>query len=644
MTTDLGIRIPSLPTDKEWISHLVCAISEADKMGKRVVVIAVARKMARLLEYHVSKDSELKRLLSPGVKNHEIITEHAIPVTLIGRSSSDTEVIILDDLIVFGDTVETISETVFFLTGIRPKIIAMAASDKASLYYFRGDMVYPVKGFENNDNPAKLGILSDKEISAFTAKNSWDIVSLKKSIDLEHTIFKILISKKQAAAYSNLLTSVLKSKFPTDIVYEVSHILPSTGEEVKSVSLCFQGSKKLFPGNDFSKLRFFIGDDCLRIISFSPNIISEEEINGNGTFVFCSDNLTKCWNVYKHKVDSIHVPCPLGFDEVLHKIMYDDFKIRREHSQIVWANYLMSFRNVLLIKEKIISALNEVMGSEPKLEIDADDLSLLLGREMREEFCGYLQCAMADNLAPFDTSAIKTYPEDILNAPLIPRDSEKEYSQRRLLAVHLRGNVHEGLSLIFYRLWRDFGFINNIGREERIRIGETFDSLYKIFSVFYPKEGLREDIYRWIDSRIDLGVVVPKYEYFVDNYGIRNWRRYFRAGEREDLMIDIAKVAKSIMVQKIGYSKVVSFAWFEKEVASLINSVNEEYPHQADMKIFKDGVHRAASKNVPLAFHLWVFMVILGILRLVGSSDWGEAALDSSDEIKGQFESVAIFR
>ena len=146
--------------------------------GRSVVVIAIARKMARLLEYYRKTDSYLESLFDKSQFSstfNYIITEHAIPLCLAQVNQQKKDIIILDDLIISGDTVESVTENVYHLTGIKPNIIAMAATYPTNYKFQFGQVLYPVICESKHKNP---DIIDKEDIPAFTSKNNWNIISL----------------------------------------------------------------------------------------------------------------------------------------------------------------------------------------------------------------------------------------------------------------------------------------------------------------------------------------------------------------------------------------------------------------------------------------------------------------------------------
>ena len=643
-SSNLNSHISHLNSENRWITHLVQTIENARNEHKLVVVIAAARKMSRLLEFYIAKDAKLARLFRNDDASPIVITEHAIPFFLNGKSYRDTEVIILDDLIIFGDTVESIGENVFYLTGIKAKIIAMAASENSNLEFKWSDIVYPTKG--------SIDILTDKSIPAFTAKNSWDIVSLRRSIDLEHSIIKFKFessdlyhNSSNELSYSYLRESLLKAAkdhFKDEIVYAVSHTLPENGEQVESVTIAFTGKSKRLINNDFNKIRFFIGKDCIHIVSYAPNMWGEIDLTDGELLRFNTQGLNSCWEKVKKADENIKIPKLEHVEGIWELLLKNGFELRRELSKTIFANYLMSFQNFLLFKEDLLDILKKAFGYIKCIGIDIYDLSLLMGEDLASQLFDELNNEiLKEPIRPI--FYFFRDEEGSLDKPLIPVDFEQSYEKDKLVAINLSSSVPIALSSIFFLLWKKFGLINNRQKEDRIRVGESFDSLYLSLSKFYHDKSLKENLYRWIDSRIDLGVVIPKYEYFIDKLGFRIWRRYFRAGEREDIFVDVSRIASVAIKKVFGNEREISIEDFITIIGPFLREANNFYPHQVDINIFDDGLMKDQSLGDSPEFHLWIFMIIIGALKLTDPLDWSKAKLNDSENNPFKTDCLPLF-
>lgn len=620
---------------ESWIESFKDSVLSAVSSGLKVVVIAIARKMSRLLDFYKKTNATLDNLFDEYRDYISVITEHAIPFELYGATAIDTEVIILDDLIVFGDTVETVTDNVYFLTGIKPKIIAIAASDRARLKSRRATYLYP--DLEKNSEV----ILPNDRIAAFTAQQSYNILSLRRSIDLEHTILNKTFIKGIGGSGKDYVEK-LKKLFIDSSVYEISHTLPNYAKEKAiSISICSPEGSIDRLSNDFSKHRVYFQDCAITITSISPNIWKEGLLHDTQV-EFDNPIFNSIWKKVCNRLNAL-VSSPLkDQDELTMKVLSSDYAMRVEHSAVVMANYLMSYSSVLHVKSKFESVFQE-MGSAD-FTLCGDDVQLLVGKTFAKELLPILLDAMqAENTQHRQFS--ETITTEKRNQPLIPTDRFESYQTGVFRDVYLSYSLHSALSLIFNRLWRDFGMINCDRREDRIPVGESFDSLRKALSLFYPADNLMEEINKWIDINIDLGVVVPKYEYFYDNLGRRIWRRFFRTGERESLMIDVARAALTLLYDSFRESNklFISFEEFNALLQIPLKQLNEISNGQVEIDLFKKGILRVDKVDNPM-FLLWIFMVQLGVLELESPSDWRYAKVVLDSQGNPVYESTAIFK
>lgn len=624
-----------LNTTDGWICSLKAVIDKAIDVSKRVVVIAIARKMARLLEYYIQCNSTLNNCLknNPDVT---VITEHAIPFCLYNARKEDTEVVILDDMIVYGDTVETVYENVLCYTGIRAKIIAMAASDRFRLSLLKKNVVHP--NLSQLPNP---DVLSDSVIPAFTARNSWNIVSLCHPIDLEHTILRVRIKNTgDVIQFAKTMKKSLSMVFPDATVYIISHKIPYSDKVACSVSLVFRTEDSNVINSDFSKLRFFISEDELRIVSYSPNIWETPILEDDFIALFNTSGLSDIWRRLSDLLKSSSLISALSEDEELDRMSIEqDFKNRVELSAVVMANYLVSFDSLCLKKQLIEKAVNEVLGESPSFEIAEQDISLIVGQSLTKEIIPQLRNAFINAVSEVKFIDRTTLRPEILRKPLLPMFPETKYMEERILDIYTQINVDASLSLIFNRLTAEYGLVDK-RREDRIKVGESFDSIYNSLSLHYKDNRLYEALHRWIDSRIDLGVVVPKYEFFMGPLGYKIWRRYFRAGEKEDILKDVARVAVMIIFEKFG-EREFDFTDFVDEVIPMIEKLNVLSDGQADLDWFSDGLFLSGYDNQ--YFNLWVYLVRLGVVRAISFPDLKSAFIETDDNGSPLFVSTAIF-
>lgn len=613
-----------------WIDHL-CELAQGIRRAeKRLVVVVIARKMARLMEYHFGKSDKLKSWFTFEGNNcfsdetesgntdgkpflFPIITEHAIPFFLDCEGYQDNkddkpQVVIVDDLIVYGDTVETVSENIYAQTGIESQIIAMASST----------------GFDEGFRYAKMYKtekrlkLEKEDIPAFTAKCSRDILSMKGAIDLEHTILKITLNPYVIHDLKANLESCLRECFPLAQVYKITHLVPQAPgnsgkekEEAVNITVNF-GPEGDNINNDFNKLRFFIGDEELKVVSYAPNIWLEEDLERD-KFDFLSPGLNKSWQELKATIDQLKFCVSTEGDAAVEYKLRSGFEKRKELSKVVWANYLCSFENILRNKGKIIEAIRKATGIEPKLGICKESINLLIGSKSAKKIYGFLEEELLGTTYDPKKPYIRWMSPSEKADPLVPASDRLQYIIERSKLVDLAPSVSTSLSLIFEYLRVEYGLINNRHKEDRITVGETFESLGKAISNIYSREDFLLEIHKWIDERIDLGVVVPKYERFDIPLGNRAWRRFFRPGERIDILKDVCRLAQWLIdngkLEADGASLDVVGENNEKfcnELQEKLNWYNSEWPNQVPLEAFSMSSHRIKESKIGYSLSLTV--------------------------------------
>lgn len=634
-------------TGKEWIEALVEVADRTRREGRRLVVIAVARKMARLLEYHIAHNPELEGIFKNAPDDREIITEHAIPLALNGATPADTEVVIVDDLVVFGDTVTTISENVFALTGIRAKVVAMAVSVRSTVGFRFADLLYPA--------PAEMEslLLSVEDFPAYTAKNSRDILSLQGPVDLEHTIISVKKPIKETAFFQTALEKALKEIWPEETVYSIVHTIPGTGgtERSRSVSICFESrSDSPNVNNDFNKIRFFISRNGVRIVSFAPNICNETLLEDDSV-MYNSELLDDVWRKFRDRIKRVEVFEGGEEYRVFMRIIRREFKLRQELTAVVFHNYLVSFDNVMLRKEKLVEALAKAyrsVGSDrggsvaDAMQVEIGDLTLILGKELSNDFLPKLSDLISERQYPLTVADRINPAYEQKTRLLIPDGREEEFHQSCFGYVYQSPTVETALSLIFYALWSEYGLVSNIDRrEDNVKVGVTFEALRKELGRFYKDEReVNIALNRWIDRAIDLGIVVPKYEFTLNRLGYRQWRRYFRAGEREDDMVGTSRET-ALITRELFPDAPFRLSDFEEIIIPELKRRIAESDGQLPFESFGEGVGRMKGYS-DAVFFLWIYMEMIGAYRLTAHDNWKEARLNTYFDAP-KFERSALY-
>lgn len=638
-----SVYITPLPSDILWIDRLRAVVVESISNGLNVVIIAIARKMARLFEYYAETDSGLRHLLKENRTKVSVISEHAILTVLAGATETDTEVIIVDDFMVYGDTVETVSENVFYLTGIRPKVIAIGSSDKANYSPLWCDLVFPDPKSESQEE--RSCIIGNSAIPAFTARNSSKIISLKEPIDLEHTIFNLNITPGQYAKAAENMENWVREVFPKETVYTIRHKIPFTDDEAINVTVCISPTDKRKRNNDFNKLRFFLGNDKISIVSYSPNIWEVNELAGEKD-LFIYSELNSVWKIYDSALRKTSISREEPISDIFDGMLERQFKLRLELCRVVWANYLKSFENALIFKnelERLASRIVKIDSpglvqstweTSETFRINKGNLEWLIGDRYLSRIYQLLEGSLRHSVPDCEIEKPGEY--DIDQDPLMSDENMTRYNSDKASYSLMSPGVDTTLSLIFHNLWRNYGLIPKGGREEKLRIGETFHSLAKQLQFIYKSGDLQKNIHRWIDQRIDLGIVVPKYEYTYASLGRRIWRRYFRPGEREDVMVDVARLCVKATEEYYKDSP-ISLDDFAKDIVPYVSVITHHSEDQVTLDCFREGLFQKASdaseihSDRTLALIIWTYMILLGAYSLPSPFSWKKVEVAGKD-------------
>ena len=264
---------------------------------------------------------------------------------------------------------------------------------------------------------------------------------------------------------------------------------------------------------DFAKLRFSFKDNLLCVAVMTPYIITDFDIESEGRIF--TGSLMPVWKrIYSES-------SRLNIDD-------EEYQYQRKKSLVVLANYLLSFNNFLRMKENILSAFeaNEAW-------LDYNDLRYLVGHELS----GELSTLLNGIKEPMQTLNVFELSGSIANR-YIPYTLREAYQRKTALLNILTESLHEKVSNLFSAMHWEVEVNSRLNTPDtyysRLRFGESYESLSQIFSLAkYSKEGLRMDLHKNIDSRIDSGSIVPNYVRIehLPNY----WLRLFRSGENEDV-------------------------------------------------------------------------------------------------------------
>ena len=562
-----------------WVDNLKDFIEGARLYGKMPVIVALARKMQRYLKWcHESELSPVKGILANlhiyDDSKTILITEHAIPIVLPGCKPDTHEVCILDDLVVYGSSIEVVCENIYFCSGIKPYVIAISKTEEARGNHFMNCGIQYIKTCKIEDLPK------------FTTINSQHILSLQHPIDLEYCILSYDIPTGSTEKIRKGLLQNVASYFPepTFSTYETKHHV--NGKECSNITICkIQNDECYYHNSDFNKLRIFVSDQELKIVSYAPNIINDDDLQMKSP-LFAETDFYSLWQVVYTAVKHQELSANITFEEYsyLANIIKVGYEHRKELTLVIWANYLSSFNNIISLKERIqnlLSSLNVTIYPSA-----LQDLKLLLGSEL----CSHIHPQQIQLYNQNDVRLLRNHYADseMSNSALIPEQFKDDYNRLNEKRTYNSLSIQEALSLIFTNMHYNIGLSTNTDAKnifERYRFGECYNSLTQFLSTHFPAEiseqssDLIVDIHKWIDAKIDLGIVVPKYEMNFTNLGRCYWKRYFRAGENEDTYIKLARECLNMTLSWIEENKVETFTK-EQFISEILQKIIDRIPKE----------------------------------------------------------------
>lgn len=621
----------------QWMLSLkeICEAAMAD--DKILIFVELARKTPRLLEWYFQNFEEFGTFIN--IKQIKVvqITEHALPVFDWGKKPMQTfSVVVIDDFMVYGNSVELVTENIFYQTGIKPYVLALGRSTNEMAFPFATKLL-------------DCAAFTEEKIPEFVTRNARRILWLNRSIDMEYTILKCSLQQNEVKAdfIRNLLYEKLNSSFSDTAkfqVYKTIHnlILHSDSEsegENKDCSnvtvLLKEATRIALQNNDFSKLRFYVSDTEISLVSYVPNIIFEDSLSADCN-LFSGTVFETVWRKVCEKIDRQTVSSDaeqlVKKDYPYMKMFFrSNYEERKMQSKVIWANYLASFGNVLLLNHEIETFIKELsdsagMVSPLSFSLDGCDLQLLLGDEafvsqIKEDLTNILYInrdALLSESLIFPRCV--NVDDDVASSSLIPESYAEEYYQQNKIGAYFSANVREALSHIFSNMHYKIGISGGSDWDKqqmlRQRVGECYNSLRNELVNFFPEEeDLILEIHKWIDEKIDMGIVVPKYEKNTDWRGRTYWKRYFRAGENEDTYIKLARLCmyytREELVKQQGPDwENATFTrdfFVESVFEPHILKLYDKYPDQIPLDDFKERVEEAVSTGNVIK-NLWNYL------------------------------------
>lgn len=526
---------------KHWKDQFEEQVLELLAQGLQVIFVAMSRKMPRLIEM-------MNQLFSEGeLKNFQFVSEHTLPYILGNFDSARQRIVIADDAMYYGSTINRISGYIRAITGQKPYVCPVVVSEVV------GDLDHAVV-YKTEDQ-----IIHVESIPFLTTFNAEWIIRLCRPIDVEFPIIHFDIpSGQDKKNQDEKLFNLLREQFDDCDVYPIGHIVyDEKGEHIPVCSYNVLPRKETRYdrwNKDFCKIRFFVSDNNVQVISFAPGILPENVVDETYP-LFTDARIQQLWEEVRGANVGVwpeELPDAIEND-LLVDVIEDAYKKQCVRSKILWVNYLASFLYLLERKDAIVKTIFEVYGKEmannPK--ITEDDTRLLLPDDLVEDITKKLTAYFKEGRKE-NSSFNGLHSAVLANQELAPNEYVYGYSKtlsRNLLRCR---TADEALSVFFSS---QHFFINNgrlsndaLQRTQRLGFGITYTALENKLAFPIGIKGLWQSIHRWIDKNIDEGTVKPKYER-VKVDGKAYWLRMFRAGENEDSYTKMRRLCEYIIEQ-----------------------------------------------------------------------------------------------
>lgn len=498
---------------KEMVKHL----NEEIHSSETDIVIALSRKGPRMLEY-------LKRYNS--LKEFAFTTEHALPFIfeqLSNNRDKKYRIFIVDDAIYFGSTIQNLYNEIkayidaYKLDNVKiyAVITAIKATDSKTL---------------SIDNALLLNYKGNEPLRAgyghyFLKCLMNDFSKLDNTLEVE---FPTIEYDLPSNVDEQIVDEAIKKQYPDAFRSE------QNGESRAKWCIILENGKT----SAFNKVRIFISANKLRFVFMNPHYFNNNEETLAGLMVRQGSPFREMWNEIQLHFKNVELDIRKEFN--------NEIRRNRLRTQVILANYILSFNNFLVERDKINAIVGSLGIDENSYSIKENNLTYLIGNvSLVANTIGRLKVAADSNLSLDPLLSVKemTVSNDyVLESNSLPKDELEVLLNHNLVMISKSQDTEESLSAMFNNLtiliekWtRGTIYDDNY----RLRFGYTMKNLtafvhrYGAFKIEEP-EKFQTELHSWIDNRIDNGCIVP--QYIVDSAS-STWMRVFRPGENEDLLL-----------------------------------------------------------------------------------------------------------
>ena len=540
------------------LATLVKNLNEMILSSETDIVIALSRKGPRMLEY--------QRMFN-NLKEFAFTTEHSLPFIFEKISNNRNKkycIFIVDDAIYFGSTIQNLyKEIQAYIAAyqldnveISAVITAIKASDSKTLNLEKTQLW----NYEGSKIRAGYG-------HYFVKRLMYDFSKLNDTLEVEFPTVEYSLSRD---VDDQLVKQSIIQQYPKAFISEQNG--------VSGLKMCID------LGNDktscFNKVRIFRSDKKLRFVFMNPHYFNNNEETLAGLMVGQESPFSEMWNELQLHIKNVNSEVRSRFNAEIRR--------NRLRTQVILANFILSFNNYLIEKVKIDAIVKELGIDETSYEIRENILTYLIGDKLLvANTLGRLQVAVDSHLSLAPVLAVKEMTncnDYVLESNSLPKDELEVLQNHNLVMINNSQNTEEALAAMFnnqtilIEKWtRGTIYDDNY----RLRFGYTMKNLtnfvhrYGQFKIA-ESELFQRELHKWIDVRIDNGCIVP--QYIVDS-ATSTWMRVFRPGENEELLLShLARFVLCVWNKANEILKVqkVNTYTFQSILSVVINTFNDE--------------------------------------------------------------------
>lgn len=492
----------------EWLKALVSTVNTLIEDGKSVKLIALSRKMPRLINWMQQSFSEddIKSLTeiidNPKV---ELTTEHGIPFIFANYNLDYDKIIVLDDIVVYGETLLSVANEIRYLTGKTP-------------------ICHPIFALERTMDDFDLSMLENykpkmfdsiEEVRSTINDLSEEITSSGLPIDIEFPIVHL-----KQVSFGSIRDKLLET-FKEARSYDLSCNVADKVNVGRSFTVLLEDEINRAFNNDFAKIRLFDVDYDPRLVCYAPNMLSEGQLESEELFEDCV--YASLWTRILKSGES--------FTNFFNRedISVTEQMERREFLEHRWLKSLAVAANYMFSLSMLMRNLKKFMPNVSSEAINRRDLELIFGRELTQIVEAYLGEIVNAKIESPSRRRMLDVPDEI-----VPKQLGNQFDVLKVFET-VKASTDELKILSLFRL--SYSLKNSLSKNVRpslrvmqnVAIYESFESLYNLpFKSIRSKEG-ENVINKTVDWLIDRGGLIPVYLPVIAKNRLTYWRRFFRA-------------------------------------------------------------------------------------------------------------------